>query len=70
MLRIIRISNFNGKEQKSLVADNVGTINAFINIVYNDAKALKIDKSDIRVSAGNRNARSIDGKYVWTAVEA
>jgi hypothetical protein len=70
MLRIIRISNSNGKEQKTLVADNIGTINAFINVVYNNARALGVDSTDIRLSAGNRNARSIDGKYVWTAVEA
>lgn len=69
MFRVIRISTFSGKEQKTLVADNVGTINAFINIVYNDAKALGVDSADIRLSAGNRNARSVDGKYVWTAVE-
>lgn len=70
MFRIIRISTFSGKEQKTLVADNVGTINAFINIVYNNAKALGVDSANIRLSAGNRNAKSVDGKYVWTAVEA
>ena len=70
MLRIIRISKIDDKEQKTLVADNLGTINAFVNVVYNDARVLGVDSADIRISAGNRNAWSIDGRYFWTASEA